>query len=82
MIRSVSTDILSPPAHQCFREWREKQAEEIAAREERAKARRQETISKAEKAIDDFYEDYAAKKERTIGENKCVCSTFIPYHFI
>ncbi|KAF8627648.1 hypothetical protein AX15_004342 [Amanita polypyramis BW_CC] len=53
-----------------IRQWREKQQEEINAREEAAKARRQETISKAERAIDDFYEDYSRKKEKNIRENK------------
>ncbi|KAI3618822.1 clathrin light chain [Moniliophthora roreri] len=53
-----------------IREWRAKQAEEIVARDESSKKRRQETISKAERSIDDFYEDYAAKKEKNIRENK------------
>ena len=53
-----------------YREWREKQAEEIKARDERSKAKREETISKAERAIDQFYEEYAAKKEKNIRENK------------
>ena len=35
-----------------------------------SKARRQEAVSKAERAIDEFYEDYARKKERNIRENK------------
>ncbi|KAF8841717.1 hypothetical protein BDN67DRAFT_1002142 [Paxillus ammoniavirescens] len=55
---------------QVIREWREKQAEEIKVRDETSKAKRQETISKAEAAIDQFYEEYAAKKERAIRENK------------
>lgn len=57
-------------AKQNIREWRKKQQEEIKARDEASKARRQETISKAERAIDEFYEDYAKKKERNIRENK------------
>ncbi len=56
------------------RQWREKQAEEIKARDEASKAKRQETIGKAERAIDQFYEEYAAKKERNIRENKYVPS--------
>ena len=52
------------------RAWREKQAEEIKKRDEASAARRQETISKAERAIDQFYEEYNAKKERNIKENK------------
>ena len=57
---------------QTIREWRERQAEEIRARDEASKAKRQETISKAERAIDQFYEEYNTKKERNILENKCV----------
>ncbi|KAG8221232.1 clathrin light chain-domain-containing protein [Butyriboletus roseoflavus] len=53
-----------------IKEWREKQAEEIRQRDEASKAKRQETISKAEAAIDQFYEEYTAKKERSIRENK------------
>ncbi|KAI0828005.1 clathrin light chain [Trametes gibbosa] len=55
---------------QVIKDWREKQAEEIKARDEVSKAKRQETIGKAEGAIDQFYEEYAAKKERNIRENK------------
>jgi hypothetical protein len=56
------------------REWRERQADEIKARDERSKARRQETISKAERSIDQFYEEYTGKRERQIRENKCALS--------
>ena len=56
------------------RQWRERQAEEIKKRDEASKAKREETIGKAERAIDQFYEEYAAKKERNIRENKCVTS--------
>lgn len=54
------------------RQWRERQAEEIKARDEASKRKREETVSKAERSIDQFYEEYAAKKERNIRENKCV----------
>lgn len=62
------------PSHSCrtFRLWRERQAEEIKAREDAAAQKRQETISKAERSIDQFYEEYTVKKERNIKENKCV----------
>ncbi|KAL0579619.1 Clathrin light chain [Marasmius crinis-equi] len=70
----TSTPILNQPLEEeepeVIKEWRQKQAEEIAARDEASKKRRQETISKAERSIDDFYEDYSAKKERNIRENK------------
>ena len=54
------------------REWREKQEEAIKARDAASKEKRQETIAKAERAIDSFYEEYARKKERNIRENKWV----------
>lgn len=54
------------------RQWREKQAAEIKARDEASEAKREEIVSKAERAIDSFYEEYAQKKERNIRENKCV----------
>lgn len=64
--------VFNPLVYILYREWREKQQEEIKARDETSKAKRQETISKAERAIDEFYEDYARKKERNIRENKSV----------
>ncbi|KAJ7655379.1 clathrin light chain [Mycena rosella] len=66
----ILTQQLEEDEPQVIKDWREKQAAEIAARDEASKARRQETITRAEKAIDDFYETYAAKKERTIRDNK------------
>ena len=54
----------------CNRKWRERQAEEIGERDERSKTRRQETISRAERAIDQFYEEYNSKREKQISENK------------
>ena len=43
--------------------------------------KRQETISKAEGAIDKFYEEYAAKRTRIISENKCV-SLLLSFAFL
>ena len=39
-------------------------------REDGYAQKRQETISKAERSIDQFYEEYNVKKERNIKENK------------
>ncbi|KAG6813756.1 hypothetical protein H0H92_007708 [Tricholoma furcatifolium] len=55
---------------QVIKDWRQKQQEEIAARDEASKARRQDTIAQAERSIDEFYENYSKKKERNIRENK------------
>ncbi|KAM6502627.1 clathrin light chain [Amanita muscaria] len=69
-----STPILNQPVEEdepdVIREWREKQEKEIKARDEEAERRRLDTVSKAERAIDEFYEEYAKKKERTIRDNK------------
>ncbi|KAG6857747.1 hypothetical protein H0H87_004163 [Tephrocybe sp. NHM501043] len=70
----TSTPILNQPIEedepQVIRDWRAKQQEEITARDEASKARRQGTIAKAERSIDEFYENYSSKKERNIRENK------------
>ncbi|KAJ8495028.1 hypothetical protein ONZ45_g13025 [Pleurotus djamor] len=68
-----STPILNQPLEdepEVIKQWREKQAAEIEAREQAAKEKRQETIFAAERSIDEFYEGYARKKERAIKENK------------
>lgn len=53
-----------------IKDWREKQQVEIQERDKASKARREETIAKAERSIDEFYENYAKKKERNIRDNK------------
>lgn len=53
-----------------IKEWKKRQAEEIAKRNEEDKKKRDEMANKAEKAIDQFYEDYNKEKERNIRENK------------
>ncbi|WVO15243.1 hypothetical protein L204_102895 [Cryptococcus depauperatus] len=50
--------------------WKIKQAEEIKVRGEDDKKRREEMADKAEKTIDQFYEDYNKMKEKNIRENK------------
>lgn len=66
------------PHSRRYRKWREKQQDEIKARDEASKAKRQEIISKAERALEDFYEDYSRKKEKNIAENKCVTFSLYP----
>lgn len=55
-----------------IRQWREKQQKEIKARDEASKRRREDTIATAERDIEEFYENYAKKKERNIRDNKYV----------
>ena len=53
-----------------LRRWRKQQAESNRQRDEASAQKRKETIAKAERSIDEFYEGYNAKKERQIKENK------------
>ncbi|BGP22111.1 clathrin light chain [Rhodotorula toruloides] len=53
-----------------IKSWREKQAQEIAKREEEATQKKEDTIAKARNAIDNFYKEYNAKKEKAIAQNK------------
>jgi hypothetical protein len=55
-----------------FRAWRVKQAGEIAEREAASLKKKEETIVKAQNAIDNFYKEYNSKKEKNIARNKCV----------
>ncbi|KAI9465155.1 clathrin light chain-domain-containing protein [Lactarius psammicola] len=66
----ILTQQIDAEEPEVIRKWRERQAEEIKARDERSKTRRQETISKAERSIDQFYEEYTGKRESQIRENK------------
>lgn len=52
------------------REWREKQAAEIKARDEAATLKRQEAIAQANQFIDDFYLEHKENVERNIKQNK------------
>lgn len=48
------------------RQWREKQREEIEGRDAASKRRQEDAIATAERDIEEFYEGYAKKKERSI----------------
>ncbi|CAE6535213.1 unnamed protein product [Rhizoctonia solani] len=58
------------PEPEVVRQRQEHRAEKIAGRDEESKKEREETIARAGRGIDKFYEEYNAKKERAIRENK------------
>ncbi|CAA7258987.1 unnamed protein product [Cyclocybe aegerita] len=66
----IFTQSIPEDEPEVIREWREKQQAEIKARDEASKLRKEETIDKAERAIEEFYENYSKKKERNIRDNK------------
>lgn len=53
-----------------LRKWKADQEERIRARDAASEQKRQGTIAKAEEAIDQFYKEYNARKERSIADNK------------
>ncbi|RIA78955.1 clathrin light chain [Glomus cerebriforme] len=60
-----------------IRQWRERQREIIAQRDETSEAKKRETLSIARDAIDKFYEEYNEKKARTQKQNKQDEETFL-----
>jgi len=65
-----------PPAHiedeepEAIREWRERTALRIAHQDEQSERKKRENIEKARHAIDDFYENYNFKKDKSIAQTK------------
>ncbi|BFZ60343.1 Clathrin light chain [Saitoella coloradoensis] len=53
-----------------IRQWRERQALQIQKRDEQSEQKKQETIERARRAIDDFYENYNTKKDKAIEETR------------
>ncbi|TIA91285.1 hypothetical protein E3P99_01145 [Wallemia hederae] len=58
------------PEPEAVRSWREKRAEEMAARDAASEKEKDEIKLKAERAIDNFYKDYNSRKEENIKKNK------------
>ncbi|KAL7749918.1 hypothetical protein RI367_004794 [Sorochytrium milnesiophthora] len=68
----VGASAFRPPEieSEAVKQWREQQREQIAERDARAERKRQETLEKAKRDIDKFYEDYNAKREKALNDNK------------
>lgn len=52
------------------REWRERRDLAISHRDEVSSSRKAETVKAAQQAIDDFYENYNNKKDKTISQTR------------
>lgn len=59
------------------RQWREQRALAIQHRDELSEKRKAETIKAAQTAIDDFYENYNNKKEKTIAQTRREAEEFL-----
>jgi hypothetical protein len=60
-----------------IKEWRERRDAQIAKRAEQFAAQKEETIKEAQQNIDDFYENYNAKKEKGIAQTRKEAEQFL-----
>ncbi|KAI1497161.1 clathrin light chain [Biscogniauxia marginata] len=60
-----------------IKEWREKRDAANARRAEQFAVQKAETIKEAQQNIDDFYENYNAKKEKTIAQTRKDAEQFL-----
>ncbi|KAL8801964.1 MAG: hypothetical protein Q9200_006756 [Gallowayella weberi] len=57
--------------------WREKRDSEISHREDSAAAKKSDRVSKAQRDIDDFYENYNSKKDKAITRTRKEAEEFL-----
>ncbi|KAL7625578.1 Clathrin light chain [Parahypoxylon ruwenzoriense] len=60
-----------------IKQWREKRDAAIAKRAEQFATQKDETIKEAQQNIDDFYENYNSKKEKTISATRKEAEQFL-----
>ncbi|KAK6519635.1 hypothetical protein TWF281_003459 [Arthrobotrys megalospora] len=60
-----------------IKQWRERQQLEIQRRDELSESRKQETVDKARAAIDDFYDNYNSKKDKSIEQTRKEAEEFL-----
>ncbi|PNP51470.1 hypothetical protein THARTR1_07910 [Trichoderma harzianum] len=60
-----------------IKQWREARDAQIAKRSEQFAAQREETIQEAQRNIDDFYDNYNAKKEKGIAQTRKEAEEFL-----
>lgn len=60
-----------------IKEWKERQELEIERRDQQAETKRKETIEKAQKAIDDFYENYNSKRDEGVKSTQAAAKEFL-----
>ncbi|KAF8466631.1 clathrin light chain [Kalaharituber pfeilii] len=60
-----------------IREWRERTALRIIHQDEQSERKKRETTEKAQRAIDDFYENYNVKKDKLIAQTRQEAEEFL-----
>lgn len=71
------TQVQDEEEPQVIKDWRAKRDAAIAKRTEQFSAQREETIKEAQKNIDDFYDNYNAKKEKGIAQTRKDAEQFL-----
>jgi hypothetical protein len=60
-----------------IREWRQRRDMALSHRDETSATKKQETVNAAHQAIDDFYENYNNKKDKTISQTRKDAEEFL-----
>lgn len=60
-----------------IKQWKERQELEIERRDQQAETKRKETTEKAQKAIDDFYENYNSKRDEGVKTTQKAAKEFL-----
>jgi hypothetical protein len=71
------TKKLSLEDSEAIKEWKARQELEIQRRDELSQTKKNETLEKAKKAIDDFYENYNSKKDDAVDQTENEAKDFI-----
>lgn len=62
---------------QVIKDWRERREQAIQRREDAAAARKEDTIKDAQKAVDEFYENYNNKRDKSIAQTRKDAEKFL-----
>lgn len=60
-----------------IKEWREKRDAQIQKRATQFASQREETVKEAQQNIDDFYENYNSKKDKSISQTRKEAEQFL-----
>lgn len=75
--QSSYTPALDEEEPEVIKQWRERRDLSLQDRAEKSSARQAETVKAAQQSIDDFYENYNSKKEKTIVQTRREAEEFL-----
>ena len=62
---------------QVIKDWRERREQAIQHREDAAAARKEDSVKDAQKAVDEFYENYNNKRDKSIAQTRKDAEKFL-----